>query len=384
MAKTHYFDYAAATPLDPVVLKAMAPYFTDKFYNPSAQYLAAKAVRKDVEAARAQVAQVVGVRPSEVVFTAGGTEANNLAIQGVLACSPGSHMVTTALEHDSVLAPMRVMAEKGWKLSEVTPKVDGVVDVASILSAITDDTVLVSVMFANNEIGTVQPIKDIAAGIKRVRETRIKSGNTKPLYFHTDACQAVNYLDIHVHRLGVDLMTLNGGKIYGPKQSGALIVKNGTVLEPLVHGGGQELNRRSGTENVAGLIGFATALTMAAESRKPEVERLRDIQTIFIHELNLKLPQVKVNGSLKYRLPNNIHITIPGADNERLLYALDEANIQAAAGSACSASKDEASHVLHSLGLSEEEARASLRFSMGRGTSEQAVLTAVETLAKLT
>lgn len=384
MTDALYFDYAAATPVDPDVLAAMLPYFSEKFYNPSAQYLAAKDVRHDIEAARATVAQTVGVRPSEVIFTAGGTEANNLAIQGVAARFPGSHLVTSALEHDSVLQPMRALAAKGWKLSDITPKVDGVLDPEAVLAAVKSDTVLISVMYANNEIGSIQPIKDIAAGVAKLRQQRQAEGNKQPLYLHTDACQAPNYLDIHAHRLGVDLMTLNGGKIYGPKQSGALIVVTGTALEPQMYGGGQELGRRSGTENVPAIIGFATALERAAQNRKAEVERMQQLQELFIHELLIKLPQAQLNGSLKHRLPNNVHFTLPGADNERLLYALDEAGIKAATGSACSASKEEASHVLQALSLSDEAARASLRFSMGRSTTESAVRKAVETLAKLT
>lgn len=383
MADTHYFDYAAATPLDPSVLAAMQPYLEKQFYNPSGQYLAAKAVRQAVEAARATVAQVLGVRPSEIIFTAGGTEANNMAIQGVARRFPGAHLVTTALEHDSVRVPMGALSEQGWHVTEVAPPPSGVIDPATVLAAITDDTVLVSVMYANNEIGTIQPIKEIAAGLRRMREARKAAGNEQPLYFHTDACQAANYLDLQVHRLGVDLMTLNGGKIYGPKQSGVLVACGGIVLTPLIYGGGQELNRRSGTENVAGIIGFAAALKQATHDRKPETERLYTLQKVFMHELLIKLPHARVNGSLKHRLPNNIHITIPGTDNERLLYALDEAGIQAATGSACSASKDEASHVLYALGLSEAEARASLRFSMGRQTTERAVRSVVKTLAKL-
>ncbi len=384
MVKTHYFDYAAATPLDSDVLTAMQPFLTELFYNPSAQYLAAKKVHQAVEAARSQVAQVVGVRPSEVIFTAGGTEANNLVVQGVARRFPGTHLVTTSLEHDSILAPMQALTEHGWRVSEVAPKPSGIVEPASILAAINDETILVSVMYANNEIGTIQPLKEIAAGIRQLRAARLAAGNKRPLYLHTDACQAANYLDLHVHRLGVDFMTLNGGKIYGPKQSGVLIATTGTILEPLIYGGGQELNRRSGTENVAGIVGFAAALMQANKLRKQEAQRLQGLQKLLLHELEVKLPNVRVNGSLAYRLPNNVHITLPGADNERLLYGLDEEGIQAASGSACSASKEESSHVLRAIGLSDDEARASLRFTMGRQTTEQAIHDTVKTLAKLT
>lgn len=373
-----YLDYAAATPLDERVRNAMEPYWSERFYNPSATYLAAKAVRQEVEKARAAIAQIVGVRPAEIIFTAGGTEANNLALRGVAARFPEAHLVTTALEHDSVRVPLQQLP-----VTEVAPEASGVVDAARVIDAVTAQTVLVSVMYANNEIGTIQPIKEIAQGLERLREVRRAEGNTLPLYFHTDACQAANYLDLHVHRLGVDLMTLNGGKIYGPKQSGVLAAASHVQLAPQVLGGGQELNRRSGTENVPAIIGLAAALETAAAIRAAEVKRLQSLQKIFFDELEQRAPEVRINGSRKQRLPNNVHVTFPGADNERLLFALDEMGVQAAAGSACSASHEEASHVLHALGLSDEEARASLRFTMGRGTTEADVRRAVQALAKL-
>ncbi len=383
--KMIYLDYAAATPVDPRVLKAMEPYFAEKFYNPSAIYLAAEAVHYDLENARKSVAQLLGARPSEIIFTAGGTEANNLAIKGVAQAFPGSHLVTTALEHDSILAPVGFLVDNGWTSTEVKPKADGVVDPAAIAKAVSDKTVLVSVMYANNEVGTIQPIKHIAQELETIRKGRQKAGNKLPLYLHTDACQAGNYLDLHVHRLGVDLMTLNGGKIYGPKQSGVLFAASHVQIKPLIHGGGQERGLRSGTENVAGAIGFATALELATAMRSPETKRLKKLQSHFLHLLQDSLVKkgVFVNGSLKQRLPNNVHLTIPGVDNERLLFALDEAGIQVAAGSACSASSEEPSHVLKAMGLSDAEARGSLRFTLGRGTTESDIRRTVETLAKM-
>ncbi len=383
--KKIYLDYAAATPVDERVFAAMKPYFVDKFYNPSAMYLAAEAVHDDLENARKSVAGLLGARPSEIIFTAGGTEANNLAIKGVAQAFPGSHVVTTALEHDSVLSPASFLAANGWTSAEVKPKADGVVDPAAIARAMTDKTVLVSVMYANNEVGTVQPIKHISQQLEVIRQNRKKAGNKLPLYLHTDACQAANYLDLHVHRLGVDLMTLNGGKIYGPKQSGVLFVASHVKLEPLIHGGGQERGLRSGTENVAGAIGFIKALEIAITMRQTETDRLKELQSHFLHLLKDSplTGRVLVNGSLKQRLPNNVHVTIGGTDNERLLFALDEAGIQAAAGSACSASNEESSHVLKAIGLSDGEARSSLRFTMGRGTTENEIRRTVETLAKI-
>ncbi len=370
-----YLDHAAATPIDSTVAAAMQPYFTEQFYNPSAQYEAARAVKKDVEAARAKIAHYLGARPSEIIFTAGGSEANNLIIAGIMQRFPGATMVTTAIEHDSVLEPARQYAA-----AEVAVQPDGRVDIAALTAAINPQTVLVSVGYANNEIGTIQPIKDISAVITDIKKARIKAGNELPLYLHTDACQAASLLDLHVARLGVDFMTINAGKIYGPKQVGALYVKAGAVLLPQIRGGGQEKGLRSGTENVPGVIGFATALSLVQDRRNEETKRLADLQKLCIDLLTEKIPQAYVNGSPKHRLANNIHITIPGTDNEAVMMRLDDAGIIAAVGSACSASNEEPSHVLKAIGLSDADAQASLRFTMGHGTSEADIQQLVDTL----
>ena len=366
-----YLDYAAATPLDSRVLAAMQPYLAEKFYNPSATYAQAREVRKDLELSRAGVAHWLGSRPSEVIFTAGGTEANNLAIHGVMRRFPDANIVVSAIEHDSVLEPARQ-----YNCSEVSVQADGRLDLGDLERLIDDNTVLVSIGYANNELGTVQPIHDIARQLQTIRQRR---KNNLPLYFHTDACQAGNYLDLHVARLGVDMMTLNGGKLYGPKQSGALYLKAGIELEPLISGGGQERGLRSGTENVAASIGFATALDIAQTMRHDESERLKELQKQLVEAL-LKIRGVSVNGSRRFRLPNNVHATFPGVDNERLLIQLEEQGILAAAGSACSASNDEPSHVLKAIGLSDSDARASLRFSLGRNTTSKDLDLLLDTL----
>ncbi|MES2971100.1 MAG: cysteine desulfurase family protein [Patescibacteria group bacterium] len=378
-----YLDYAAATPLDDRVFEVMSPYLSDKFYNPSATYTAAKQVKKALESARASVAAILGVKSPEIIFTAGGTEANNIALVGVLRAYPGTHIVTSALEHDSVRAPALALASNGWSHSEILPQVDGRLDAKKIAEAVTDKTVLVSIMYANNEIGSVQPLKQIAAELELIRKARRQDKNSLPLYFHTDAAQAPNYLDLHVNRLGVDLMTLNGGKIYGPKQSGILYVDSSVRLLPILYGGGQERGLRSGTENLASCIGFAKALEMAQELRFGESARLQKLQLLFISLINSKLRNVTVNGSLKFRLPNNLHITLPGQDNERLLFAMDERGIQCAAGSACNASHEESSHVLKALGLTDKQARASLRFSCGRQTTAKNIQDTVQVLSEI-
>jgi len=375
MSTPLYFDYAAATPLDEAVFTAMQPYFSQQFYNPSATYAPAQAVRGAVEAARTRVAHWFGARPAEVIFTAGGTEANNLAIRGVIAQFPDANMVTSAIEHESVLATAH---DFNAQLAPVSP--DGIVDVEALAKLVDDHTVLVSVMYANNEMGTVQPLRAIAAKLEAIRRQRQRAGNKLPLYFHTDACQAAAYLDLHAARLGVDLMTVNAGKIYGPKQVGALYVAAHVRLQPQTTGGGQEHGKRSGTENVAGIIGLAEALDLVQNRRHEEGERLRGLQKLFFDLLEEAIPQAVVNGSCKTRLPNNVHITIPGQDNERLIFALDEAGILCAAGSACSASNEEPSHVLRAMGLTDADAQSSLRFTMGRHTTEAQIHTAVNAL----
>lgn len=373
-----YLDYAAATPLDERVEEAMRPYFRERFYNPSSLYLASRQVAADLNATRAEIAGIVGSKTSEIVFTAGGTEANNLAVQGVLEAFPGCHVLASAIEHESMLEPVK---KYHHDLLRVNP--DGLVDINDLPRKITDKTVLVSIMYANNEIGSIQPVSRISAVIKDVVAKRKKSGNTLPLYLHTDACQAGAYLDLHVSRLGVDLMTLNAGKIYGPKQCGLLFIKSGVKVSPQVLGGGQEFGKRSGTENVAGVIGFAEALKIAQDSRKSESKRLKNLQKIFISELNSRIPGIRINGSLRQRLPNNVHITIPGQDNERLVMELDRAGVQCAVGSACSASNDEPSHVLKAIGLTDSEAQASLRFAMGKGSDERSLIYVAEELERI-
>lgn len=378
MSNTIYLDHAAATPLDPAVLEIMQPYFSAQFYNPSATYLPAKKVKQVLEEARATIAHWLGARPAEIIFTAGGTEANNLAIHGIMGQFPDGNVVVSAIEHESVLAPAH---QYNCREAEVTQ--EGLVDIPKLVKQIDDKTVLISVMYANNEVGTIQPIRQIAQHVEQFRAARKKNGNTRPLYLHTDAAQAVNYLDIHAARLGVDLMTINGGKIYGPKGSGALFTSRSVRLHPTQFGGGQEWGLRSGTENVPNCIGLAKALDITQSCRTDEVARLQKLQKLFVELLQEKLPSITINGSLKHRLPNNVHVTIPGADNERLLVKLEGQGILAAAGSACSASNEEPSHVLRAMGLSDQDAQASLRFTMGRSTSQPDIECSVTILKSL-
>ncbi len=376
--KSIYLDYAAATPLDPEVLVAMQPYFSEDFYNPSATYLSGIKVKKHLNQARAKIAMWLGDRPFEIFFTAGATEANNLAIQGVMRQFPSGEVLVSAIEHESVLAPAQLF---NCKIIPVTK--DGVVDVAQLKKLISPKTVLVSVMMVNNELGTTQPIKEISVLIKEVRGERAKSSNEMPLYLHTDAAQAGNLFDLHTRRLGVDLMSLNGGKIYGPKQSGALFVGSEVQIKSIIVGGGQEGNLRSGTENVAGAIGLSNALDLAQKGHAKEYKRLEQLRAAFTSELEKSIPAAKINFSKKHQSPHLISVTFPGTDNERLMMELDEAGIQVAVGSACSASSDEPSHVLKAIGLSDAAARSTLRFSFGRQTSAADITKTIAILKKL-
>lgn len=374
--KTIYLDHAAATPLDPGVLKQMMPYLTDQFYNPSATYLAAKSIRASVEDARARVAKVLAVRPREIIFTAGATEANNIAIHGVMAKYPESKVLVSAIEHDSVLE-----AAKQYSYAMIPVDNKGLIDQNKLRTLLTDDVALVSVMYANNEIGTIQNLSAITKIIAEVKAERQKNDNPLPLFFHSDGAQAPNLLPLLVKNMGVDMLSLNGGKIYGPKQSGALYIATGIELTPLMYGGGQEYGLRSGTENVAGIIGFSAALEKASKKRAGESKRLESLQRSFAQQLTTYVPSAEIT-TRSNNLHNLVHITIPGTDNERIMMELDEAGILCAVGSACSASSDEPSHVLKAIGMSELQAQTSLRFTMGRATTEEMITQTVRVLAK--
>ncbi len=369
-----YLDYAAATPVDDLVLQAMLPYFSDTFYNPSALYRGARDASRALSDARHRVSQTIGCRPSEVIFTAGGTESANLAISGVMSAFPGAEIVVSAIEHEAVLRP----AER-YSYQECPVDARGVLNVDGLKDSITDNTVLVSVMYANNEVGTVEPISDVVRLVAQIRADRLKRSVDLPLYVHTDACQAPLYLDCSVARLGVDLMTLNGGKMHGPKQSGVLYVRTGVRLSPQLLGGGQEFGYRSGTENVAFAVGFAAALERAQADHKQVARSLRELSGYFIGRLESEYGAV-LHGNRKRRLPNNVHVTFSGCDNERVLFSLDEQGIYAAAGSACSASNDEVSHVLSAMGLAEADARSSIRFTLGKPTTKEDIDQVIEKL----
>ncbi len=371
-----YLDNAAATPVDKRVLAEMLPFFSENYYNPSALYLGARDAKSKLENARASVAMSIGVKPSEIIFTAGGTESNNLAISGIMSKNKDKNLLISTLEHDAVYEPARK-----YNYREIPVSEKGIINLDNVEQLIDDNTVLISVMLVNNEIGSIQPVNDLVKIVDKVRKKRLSLGNETPLYVHTDACQAPLYIDVHVGRLGVDLMTLNGGKIHGPKQSGILYVKAGIDFNPEILGGGQEFGYRSGTENVAFAVGFAKALELASKGRSERTKKISNLRDYFIDELEKKY-SAELNGSKKSRIANNINVQFEGVDNERVLFALDDLGVDAATGSACSASKDVSSRALLAVGKSNKQARNSMRFSLGRDTTKEEIDFVIKQLEK--
>ncbi len=357
-----YLDYAAATPLDSQVMAVMQPYMANLFYNPSAPYQPAREVRADIEKARHSIAQTIGSRSSEVLFTAGATESINLALR------VDGHIITTDIEHAAVL---EVAKAKDHTITTVNEK--GRVDPASVKAAIKTDTTLISIALVNNETGVIQDIKSIAEIVTNERAERAKNGQSQPIYLHTDSSQAAGIVDLHIARLGVDMMTLNGAKIYGPKQTGILYANSSVELSPIISGGGQERGLRSGTENVAGIIGFAAALEIAERKRKTEFERVQKLHNQLLDILQNEFKDLIVIGDQKHRSPHILTVAWPNLDAERVLFRLESENILVATGSACAANKDTRSHVLTALGLAPEIIDGSLRFSFGRPTTSEEI-----------
>lgn len=363
-----YLDHAAATPMDPKVLAAMQPYFSDDFYNPSAPYAPAIVVRRAYEAAKDSIGHAIGAKGDEIVMTAGATESVNLAFYSI-----GGHIVTANVEHHAVLE-----AAKQFEHTLVAADERGLVSSAVVKAAIRPDTRLVSIALANNELGTIQPLRDIAEVVRKEREARLARGDHTPIYFHSDASQGVGQLDINVARLGVDLLTLNAAKVYGPKQVGLLWSASHVELKPQVRGGGQERGIRSGTENVAGAIGFAKALELASEHRKYESDRLGRLRDRLQSNLVAAFPQAVLSGHQKHRLAGHLHISFPHLDAERVLFALESRGVLVATGSACAANKGTRSHVLTAIGLAPEVADGSLRMTLGHLSNEENITKASE------
>ncbi|MFA6253621.1 MAG: aminotransferase class V-fold PLP-dependent enzyme [Patescibacteria group bacterium] len=371
MKKNIYLDHAATTPTDPQVVKAMGPYWTQEFGNPSALYSLGQYAKRALDDSRQVVAKIFNCQPEEIIFTGNGTESINLAIKGLVLASNlnPAHVITSNFEHHAVLNAVQTLKNQGHTVSLVPVDADGLIMLDKLWSAIKKNTVLISIMMANNEVGTIQPIQEIGAKLKKINQER-KTKNLPHIYFHTDACQAAGALDLNVEKLHVDLMTINGSKIYGPKGVGVLYVKRGTTLKALIDGGGQEKNLRSGTENVPGIVGLAVALKIAAAKKEKENKRLTILRDWLIKKILTTIPKTLLNGHAQKRLPNNINISILDIEGEAMLLYLDEIGIQASTGSACTAQDLEPSHVIRALGRPYEAAHGSLRLTLGRSTTK--------------
>jgi len=364
--KSVYLDHAATTPLDPRVLKKMQPYFSDIFANPSSFHSPGLRAKEAVDEARKSIAVQLNAHADELVFCSGGTESDNLAILGTIRANRAKvkHVVTTAVEHHAVLEPLRHLERTGEIELTVLP-VDktGMVSVDDFETALRPETVLASVMYANNEIGTIQPIADIGRAILKWR----KANKTPFPYFHSDACQAAGALALDVEKLHVDLFSLNGSKIYGPKGIGLLFVRRGVGIEPLVRGGGQERGLRSGTENVPGIVGLAAALEIAQAEKEKENARLTQLRDKLVEGF-IKIPKTRLNGHPTERLPNNVNVSFMDIEGEAAVLYLDAQGIYCSTGSACASSSLDPSHVILATGVSYEAAHGSLRFTLGRST----------------
>ena len=360
-----YLDHAAATPMSKKVREAMQPYFSEQFFNPSAAYLPAKRVAEAYAEAKGEIAHAIGAKGNDLIMTGSATEANNLAFT---CLSEGGEVLAAATEHDSVL---KIVESVGGNTIDVNRS--GMINLDDLKAKITDRTELVSIALANNELGTIQPLSEVARILTEARQERLARGSKRPLYLHSDASQALNLLDVSVARLGVDMLTLNAAKIYGPKGVGALYATHDVRLRPLTLGGGQERNLRSGTENVAGVIGFAKAMTEAKKHVATNRKKFADLKQILLENLeNFQLL------NKKHSLDNFVVLCYDGLDAERLLFKLEEHEVYVATGAACAASKGERSHVLAAIGLSESEIAGSLRLTLGALNDEKQMHTAAQ------
>lgn len=367
-----YADHAATTAVSPAVLQAMRPYFCEQYGNPSSIYSVGRQARQAVEEARIAVADAIGAKREEIFFTSGGSESDNWAIRGAAhsLAGRGRHLVTTRIEHHAVLHTMRALEKEGFSVTYLPVGADGIVRPEDLAAAVRPDTTLVSVMYANNEIGTVQPIPALAEICR-----------SRGVLFHTDAVQAVGHLPIDVAAQKIDLLSLSAHKFHGPKGVGALYIKGGLRFPNLIEGGAQEHGRRAGTENVPGIVGLGAAVTAACADIPARAQALRRLRDRLIDGL-LRIPDVRLNGDRKRRLPGNVNVTVGGVEGESLLLLLDMNGICASSGSACTAGSLDPSHVLRAIGLSDEEARGSLRLTLGEENTAEEVDRIVDTVAR--
>lgn len=374
MKKYIYLDNAATTKLKPEVFKKMVPYFTEEYGNPSSVYAMAANTKNAIEDAREKVAKAFGANKKEILFTSGASEADNWAIKGIAESmkDKGNHLITTKIEHHAVLHTMEYLEKNGYEITYLDVDEDGLIDLNELENAITDKTILISIIFANNEIGTIQPIKEIGEIAKKHN-----------VYFHTDAVQAVGNVDINVDELNIDLMSVTAHKIYGPKGTGALYIRKGVKLSPYIHGGGQEYKRRAGTENVAGIVGFGAAIELATSDIKSKTDKISALRDLYIKRVIEEIPYVKLNGHRTKRLCNNTNMSFRFIEGESLLLWLDMKGICASSGSACTSGSLDPSHVLLAIGLPHEIAHGSLRVTFGDFNTKEDVDYTVDALKEI-
>jgi cysteine desulfurase len=372
--KRIYLDHAATTPTDPRVLETMLPYFSGAFGNPSSIHSLGQETRAAVEEARHKIASLIGAQSEEIIFTSGGTEADNFAIKGAASANKqkGNHVITTSIEHHAVLESCKFLEGQGFGVTYLSVDRNGLVDLDEIRRAITAGTILISVMHANNEVGTVQPITDID-----------KIARERGIYFHTDAVQTVGHIPVNVNELGIDLLAMSAHKLYGPKGVGALYIRKGTRIDSFMHGGGQERGLRASTENIPAIVGFGKAAEIAQREIDRESKHLTSLRDKLIQGLFERIPEIHLNGHPVQRLPNNVNVSIGFVEGESMAIGLDMEGIAASTGSACTSHDLEPSHVLLALGLPGVLARGSLRFSLGRETTEEEIGRVLEVLPRI-
>ncbi len=373
MNKEIYLDASASTPVDQEVFEVMQDYFSKDYGNAGSMHTPGLKAGIALKEAREKVANILNAKLEEIIFTGSGTESINLALKGYALKnkSKGNHIITTNIEHHAVLDSLGYLEKQGFKVSYIKVEENGIVDVKKIEEAINEDTILISVMYANNEVGTIQPIKEIGEVAKKHN-----------IVFHVDACQAGNSEILDVEKLNVDMMSLNGSKIYGPKGIGCLYKKSGLRLEPIVHGGGQEFGLRSGTENIANIVGFAKALEIAQKNKEEYSRRLKKLRDYFIENL-LKIPNTLLNGDREKRLPNNVNVSFLNVEGEAILLMLDHEKIYASSGSACTSKSLDPSHVILGIGRPYEVAHGSIRFSLSKYTTKEDIDKVIEVLPSI-
>ncbi|MHB8171541.1 MAG: cysteine desulfurase NifS [Thermincolia bacterium] len=359
-----YMDHSATTPVDADIAQGMVKYMTEEFGNPSSIHAFGREVKKAVEEAREKVAKVIGADAKEIIFTSGGTESDNAAIIGVATanCKKGSHIITSSIEHHAVLDTCHHLEKNGFKVTYLPVDEYGMIKVEDVAKAITDDTILITIMHANNEVGTIQPIAEIGQLAKE-----------KGIYFHVDAVQTIGKIPVNVDELGVDLLSVSSHKIYGPKGVGCLYLRKGTRWTPITFGGSQERKRRAGTENTTGIVGFALAMEKAVANLEQEVTSLTKLRDKLISETTAKIDHIQLNGHPNFRLPNNVNFSFRFIEGESLLLSLDMKGIAASSGSACTSGSLDPSHVLLAMGISHEVAHGSLRLTLGKMNTEEEV-----------